>query len=301
VADSPADLAAQHVAPALVGGQHPVSQQERHGPAVVGQDPQRHVGLGVGAVAAAGGRLGHGQDAAQDVGFEHRVFALEEGQDALQTGAGVDIALGQVAERPVLRPVVLHEHQVPELDVAFLAAAGRAAGRAEVGTPVVVQLRARPAGAGGAHGPEVVGLTPALDPLPGHADGVGPHLDRLVVGFEHRHPDALRVELEDGGGQLPGEGDGLLLEVVAEREVAQHLEERQVPGRRADDVDVGGAEALLDGRGPRPGRRLLPQHVRLELHHARRGEQERGVVGDEARRRQGGVALPFEEAEEGAS
>ena len=38
---------------------------------------------------------------------------------------------------------------------------------------------------------------------------------------------------------------GLALEVVAEREVAEHLEERQMARGRADDVDVGGAERLL--------------------------------------------------------
>ena len=54
-----------------------------------------------------------------------------------------------------------------------------------------------------------------------------------------------RVELEDLQRQLPGELDRLLLEVVAEREVAQHLEEGEVAGGRADLVDVRRAEALL--------------------------------------------------------
>jgi hypothetical protein len=270
-------------------------------PAVVGQDPQRHVGFLVGAVAPPGGGLGNGQDPAQHVGLEHRVLTLEQRQDPFEAGAGVDVLLGQVGERPVLRPVVLHEDEVPELDVALLAAAGRPALFTEYRAPVVVQLGARPARPGGAHGPEVVGLAAPLDPLPGHADLVGPDLDRLVVGFEDGHPDAFGIELEDRGGQLPGQRDGLLLEVVAEREVAQHLEEGEVAGRRADDVDVGGAEALLDGRGPRPRRLLLAEHVGLELHHARRGEQQRRVVGDEARRRLRGMALRLEEAEEGAS
>jgi hypothetical protein len=226
---------------------------------------------------------------------------LEEGQDPLQAGAGVDVALGKLGERAVLGPVVLHEDQVPELDETLLAADRGATLLAEVRPPVVVQLGARPARPGGAHGPEVVLLASALDPLPGHADLLRPDLDGLVVGLEHRDPDALRVELEDRGGELPGQRDGVGLEVVPEREVAQHLEERQVTGRRPDDVDVGGAEALLDGRGPRPRRLLLPQHVGLELHHAGRGEEQRRVVGDEARRRQRGVALGLEEVEEGAS
>ena len=69
----------------------------------------------------------------------------------------------------------------------------------------------------------------------------------------------------------------------------------------ADVLDVGRAEALLDGRGPGPRRLLLAEHVGLELHHARRGEQQRRVVGDEAGGRQRGVPLALEEPEEGAS
>ena len=44
--------------------------------------------------------------------------------------------------------------------------------------------------------------------------------------------------------------DRALLEVVADREVAEHLEEREVPRRVADVLDVGRAEALLAGRQP---------------------------------------------------
>ncbi len=55
----------------------------------------------------------------------------------------------------------------------------------------------------------------------------------------------LGVKAETLGDQLPGEADRAVLEVVAEGEVAQHLEEGQVPLVRADDVDVGGAKALL--------------------------------------------------------
>ncbi len=53
------------------------------------------------------------------------------------------------------------------------------------------------------------------------------------------------------GQELPGPVDRVALEVVAEAEVAQHLEERVVVGRAADVVDVAGAQALLAGRGAR--------------------------------------------------
>ena len=76
------------------------------------------------------------------------------------------------------------------------------------------------------------------DALARHADRQ-PGLDRLLVGaeaellvaLEDRDPDVVGVEAEARLRQLPRHLDGGLLEVVADREVAEHLEERQVAGR----------------------------------------------------------------------
>ena len=43
---------------------------------------------------------------------------------------------------------------------------------------------------------------------------------------------------------------GLATEIIAEAEIAQHLEERVVIGGAADVVDVAGAQAFLAGGGP---------------------------------------------------
>jgi hypothetical protein len=94
------------------------------------------------------------------------------------------------------------------------------------------------------------------------------------------------------------------LEVVAEREVAQHLEEGVVPGGVADVLQVvvlaAGAHAFLRGDGPPVGARLgAGEHV-LELHHAGVGEQQRRVVaGYQRARRHDLVAVLAEELEEG--
>jgi len=47
------------------------------------------------------------------------------------------------------------------------------------------------------------------------------------------------------GKQIPGEWDGLLLEVVPEREVAEHLEEGRMPGGLAHLFDIWRSHALL--------------------------------------------------------
>ena len=104
----------------------------------------------------------------------------------------------------------------------------------------------------------------------------------------HGDPQAVGVETQGLGDELPRVGNGLLFEVVAEAEVAQHLEERQVARRVADLVEVvvlaAGAHAFLHRDRPRPRRDLFAQEVGLERHHARDGEQQRRVVRDETRR-----------------
>ena len=92
--------------------------------------------------------------------------------------------------------------------------------------------------------------------------------------------------------------DRLALEVVAEAEVAQHLEERVVKGRAADVVDVAGAEALLAGRGPGELELHLAQELVLELVHPGRREQHRRIPAwARARRSAAFAAFGFKEGE----
>ena len=114
------------------------------------------------------------------------------------------------------------------------------------------------------------------------------------------------VDAVDLGEQLPRPRDRVLLEVVAEREVAEHLEERVVARRLADLVEVvvlaAGAHALLRGRRALV-RALLGagEHV-LELDHPGVGEQQRRVVGGHERARGHDlVALALEELEKSSA
>jgi hypothetical protein len=90
-------------------------------------------------------------------------------------------------------------------------------------------------------------------------------------------------------------GDRLVLEIVAEREIAEHLEEGVVAGGVADIVEIvmlaAGADAFLRrGRGRiRPG--LEAREDVLERHHAGVDEhQGRVVLRDE--RRRGHLSVP---------
>ena len=223
---------------------------------MVGQDPEPGVGPLVLPVGVPGQGLGRLDHRSEQVGGEDRVDPLEHGQDPLEAGPGVDARPGQGLDGPVDRAVGLHEDQVPDLDEPLLPAECRPAVLPVAGALVEEQLRARPPRTGLPHVPEVV-LPQALDAVGRHAHRVTPDLLGFVVALVDGDPQPVAVDAEDLGHQLPGEGDGLGLEVVAEAEVAQHLEERAVPVGGADDVDVVGAETFLHRGGPGPGRDLV--------------------------------------------
>src|SRR5919106_564441 len=141
-------------------------------------------------------------------------------------------------------------------------------------------------------------------PMPVSMDGRGsgvllPQREGVVVVREDRGHQAAPVDREILRQELPGEPDGLGLEIVAEREVAEHLEERVVSGRVPDVLEVvvlaPGPHAFLTGRGAHVLATLVAQEHPLELHHSGVGEQQRGVVArDERRGAHPGVAVPLE-------
>ncbi len=204
----------------------------------------------------------------------------------------VEVLLG-----PDVLELVLHEDEVPELEVA-VARLPVAVG-AELAAAVEQDLGAGAAGAGDAHVPVVVLAPEPDDAVVGQAGDLLPERDRLVVLVVDGRVEVLLVEAESALGlaardELPGELDGAFLEVVAEAEVAVHLEERAVAGRLADLLDVEGAHALLHARGARELRGLLTEEVRLERDHAGVDEQQVRVLVHERGARHDGVAAAAE-------
>ncbi len=306
-AHHPPHQATQDVSASLVAGRDAVGHQHETRPHVVGDDAHPHIVVVVRAVAASG-QLGRAvEHRAHLVDLVHVVDALLEEGDALHAHAGVDVLLRQLAEHrevDLARHVgeqVLHEHEVPDLDVPRVVDGG-AALRPERGSSVEVDLRAGSSGAGLAGVPVVVGAAEALDALRGQAGDALPERGSLIVVLVDRDPEVLLREAEPAirlraGQQLPGIGDRLLLEVVAEGEVAVHLEERAVTGGLADLLDIERANALLHARGARERRRNHPGEVRDERNHARDREQERRVVADERGRGHDRVVALSEEGQ----
>ena len=179
-------------------------------------------------------------------------------------GSGLQV-VGRVAHA-----VELREHQVPDFDLAEGGAAVDFAARAADAVRAL---------AGRVGRPEVLVLAQPLEPLRRQLDLVEPDARRLVVVQVDRGRERFRVQAEPllAGEELPRPVDRLPLEVVAEAEVAQHLEEGVMVGGAADVVDVAGAEAFLAGGGAGEIELAPAQEVVLELVHARRREQHRGV------------------------
>ena len=235
---------------------------------MVGDDPQGYVPLLALAIESAG-KLGDlVGDVHHRVHVEQGVHVLAHHGQTLQTHAGVDILLLQL--RVVVVPVVveLREHIVPDLDIPVAVAAHGTPGltAAVFLPPVVVDFRAG------------ILLAEAEDLLLGNADLFVPDVEGLVVALIYGGIQPILLQPYHLGQKFPAPGNGLVLEVVAEGEVAQHLKIGAVAGGVPHVVDVAGADALLAGTHPMAGRLLFALKPGLHGGHAGVDEQDGLVV-----------------------
>ena len=254
------------------------------------------------------------QDRREHVGVVIRQFALNDGGDSLEAHAGVDRRCRQRLERAIGLAIEFHEDVVPDLDEP-IAAAIQPATRTprallfagELVPAVKVDFGAAAAGAGVSHLPEVFGQ-------PQLGNSVGRHVFRpdpkcLVIARDSGFPledgriQAIGGQVPHVGQQLPRERDRTALEVVAEREVPEHLEERVVPQRRSDVVEIvvlpAHAHALLRRGRARVLAPFAAEERLLELVHPRIGEEQRRIlVRDERRAGDDAVAVALEVLEE---
>ena len=339
IAHGAAQNAAQHIVAAVVAGQNTVGNGEAQRADVVGNHAeghtltQRFLLLRGGIlrvdvhILAAGNLLDTAEnraeyvravvgDAAGEIG--EALGALNHGAGAFEAHAGVHVAGRQRAEGAVALGVVLNEHEVPDFDALIAVAIHQAALGVALGGQVHVQLRAGTAGAGLAHHPEII-LHAAVHHvhLGVHALGgkqLSPHIIGLLVKLTgvalllvrgvHGGVQALHGEAPAFHNQLPGPGDGLFLEIVAERPVAQHFEEGVVVGVLTHILQVivlaAGADALLrvGGAGGIPRRGPHAQEVRYKLVHACVREQQARALRHERGGRHYGMLLFLEKVEE---
>ena len=106
----------------LSAAKRAVDDQEAAGADVVGDHVQRRV-LQILLVRFTRRRL---DQVLEKIDLVVRVLALQHRGDALETHAGVDRGLGQRMQHALVIAVELHEHQVPDLDVAVAVGLRRA-------------------------------------------------------------------------------------------------------------------------------------------------------------------------------
>src|SRR6185369_2127416 len=102
--------------------------------------------------------------------------------------------------------------------------------------------------------PEIIFLAEAQNAFAWRA-GFSPETLRIfirrdvLVAAVNREPQTLRIEFQNVDEQVPRIPDCVLLEVIAEGKIAEHLEERVMPRGFSDFIEIvmfaAGADALL--------------------------------------------------------
>ena len=111
--------------------------------------------------------------------------------------------------------------------------------------------------------PEVVFLAETEDPFRRDPFLFIPDLESLVIFFVNGRIQTVGGKPRDVRQEVPGPVDRFFFEVIAEREIAEHLKERTVAAVLADVVDIAGTDALLAGRDAAARRDLLTGKIRL--------------------------------------
>ena len=280
--------AAEHITAPFVRRQHAVGDQEGRRAQMVGDDPERGDGLLLRS-SPEGGR-GRIDQMTEQIGLEDAVDALQNAGHALQSHPGVDRGARQRLALLLRHLLELHEDQVPELEetIAVLVGAARWSAPDMLAT-VDEYLRARTARAGIAHRPEIIRGRNADDAVVRETCDFLPVARGLIVVVVNGDEQLVLLQAQLFRDQGPGQFDRALLEVIAEREVTEHLKEGEMTRGVADIVEVvvlaAGAHALLRGGGALIRPLLDAGKDVLELHHAGIGEHQGRVVARHKRRR----------------
>ena len=152
--------------------------------------------------------------------------------------------------------------------------------------------------------PEVILFSEAEDAVFGNADHIAPDRECLVVGGRclisgkdgRIEPVGLETDPLGAREEFPRPGNGFLLKIVAEREVAQHFEIRAVTRGVADVFNITRADALLAGRHAVARGLFLAREPRLHRRHTGVDEQNGFVVlRNERKARQTQMTLRLKE------
>ena len=126
--------------------------------------------------------------------------------------------------------------------------------------------------------PEVIRLTKAEDAIGGNTDFLVPNVESLIILNVNRGIQTIGIQTHDLGQELPRPSNGLVLKIIAEGEVAQHLEESAVTGSLTHVLDIAGTDALLAGGHTVARRNLSAGEIGLQGSHAGVDQQQTLIV-----------------------
>ncbi len=90
-----AQNSSQDIAASFVAGHNAVADQKGHRAAVIGNDPDGNIVVGIFAVGFAGCFFDKADDRSKQIGIVIALDALNDGGEALQSHARIDVGFGQ--------------------------------------------------------------------------------------------------------------------------------------------------------------------------------------------------------------
>ena len=232
--------------------------------------------------------------------IKQAVYILAHNCQTLQTHTCIDIFLHQLSIVAVAVVIKLGEHIVPNfhITVAVTAHSTVRLAAAVLLATVVIDLGAGAAGAGAVL-PEVICLSETEDLFSRNADLLVPDFKGFLIVFVDGRIQAVCLQTNYLGQELPAPGNGLALKIVTKGEVAQHLEICSVAGSLTDVLNITGADALLTGADTVTGRLHLALEIGLHRCHAGVDQQQGLVIlRDQGKAGQTQMLLAFKEAQE---
>ena len=282
---SAAQQAAQHVAAAFVGRQDAVANHEGSRTDVVGNNTQGDITLIALAIFGTGQLRHLVGDVHDSVNLEQAVDALHDTGQTFQTHTGINVLLAQLGIIAVTIVIKLGENVIPDLHVTVAVTANGTTGLAAaiLGTTVIVDLGAGATGTG-AMLPEVISLAKTENMIGGNTNLLVPDLIGFIIGrgsliaLKNRGVQTVRIQTQHLSQELPAVSDGLLLEIIAKGEVAQHLKISAMTGSLTHVVNIAGADALLASADTLAGRLFFTLEPGLHRGHTCIDQQNGCVV-----------------------
>ena len=264
---------------------------------MVGDDTQSHVCLVIGMVSDVCNLADMLHDVLNGVHFKEVVHALHDASQTFQTHTRINVLVFHFGVMSVAVAVELAEYQVPDFDITVAVTANAASwlSAALFLATVEIDFRTRTTWARAVF-PEVIFSAQPLHVRGCNTHVLCPEVICFIIVFKDGNIQLIDWHFQFFGEEFPCPFDCLLLEVVAEREVAQHFKIGAVTGSLSNPFDIRCPDALLTGGDPYIRRNSLSQEVLFQRCHTGVDEQQALVaLRNQGKAWQPGMVLAFKE------